>query len=125
MRVVRIGIAVLLAMILVLTLTNPSETAYLRRVSTDYGDIHHGMQMDPQMLRQVGESERRSFVLMSTYRYSFGTIAVDYFGVASIIVYLGSTQKHQPSGGRIANHLNLRILLQKHFLNARDSSLRV
>jgi len=96
MRLLRIGTAVLLAMILVLVLTNPSETAFLVKVSEDYGAIHHGMEMDPQMLRQVGESERRSYVLLSTYRYTFGTIAVDYVGVASLIIYLGSTQDPHP-----------------------------
>ncbi|MEM9325689.1 MAG: hypothetical protein AAGA85_08540 [Bacteroidota bacterium] len=81
----------LILTLLFLAFSNPSESSFLQAVSDDYGQLHHGLEMSPDQLLQMGESSRKSYGLLSTYTYRFGTIAVHYVGVGSMVIFLGSS----------------------------------
>lgn len=83
---------ILAAMILgMLILGNPTEGQFLRRVTRDFGSIHHGMKLTTTQLKAMGESDHRSFFLFSLYDYQFGNIRVSYLGIAFYQYYLGSS----------------------------------
>ena len=69
--------------------SSPSEKQFLNRLKKDYGTIH-GQPMSVEVLRKVGNSSYKSYVLWSEYEYAFGTIKVHYFGAAFMTFYLGS-----------------------------------
>jgi hypothetical protein len=76
-----------------LFLSNPSESTYLSRVSEDYAQYHQNMDISIEMLEHIGESNRTSYLLFSTYDYKFGNIRVFYIGIANSIYYLGTKTK--------------------------------
>ncbi len=85
--------ALLILFIMISTLLivlNPSEEAYLRRVSLDYGLLHHGMDIPIESLERIGTRERTSYLIFSTYEYRFGKIGVTYVGCANKIWFTGS-----------------------------------
>jgi len=71
-------------------LSNPSEQKFLESVASNYSSQHGGMEMSVSQLIKMGESERNSYLIFSTYSYEFGTIGVEYFGMAYMTFYLGS-----------------------------------
>ena len=83
-------LGLLVTLIGVLLLTNPLERHFFDRIASDYSGIHGGMKMNTAELEQLGESEKSNYLLFSTFTYRFGTIGVEYFGVAGYIFYSGS-----------------------------------
>lgn len=83
--------------LLLLFLSNPSETNYLTRVSDDYAKHHHNMDLPTEILQHIGASHRTSYFLFSTYDYEFGNMKVFYFGIANSIHYLGIQTKKRES----------------------------
>jgi hypothetical protein len=77
----------------ILFLSNPSESTYLSRVSNDYAQYHHNMDISIEMLEHIGESNRTTYILFSTYDYKFGNMRVFYIGIANSIYYLGTKTK--------------------------------
>lgn len=88
----------LVLIIAVLVFTRPTEDHFLKRISSDYGQLHGGIGITEEMLNEMGESDYQSYFLYSTYHYRFGTIGVAYVGIGGQIFYLGSTDHH---GSRI------------------------
>ena len=76
-----------------LSLSNPSETTYLQRVSDDYAQYHPKMDIPTEVLQQVGQSNRTTYLFFSTYDYRFGNMRVFYFGVANSVYYMGLQRK--------------------------------
>ena len=81
---------VVIAALITLLITNPSESKFLNRVSHDYGAVHKRQTLNKQALLMIGESHRKSYYLFSTYSYQFGNIKVDYVGIANTTIYMGS-----------------------------------
>lgn len=75
----------------VLVAGNPSESTFLDTVAADYGSMHGGMELSTKELEHIGISRYRSFLLFSVYEYEFGNISVNYFGIAFMMFYQGSS----------------------------------
>jgi len=71
-------------------LSNPSEQKFLESVATKYGTHHGGTEMNISQLVKMGESDRQSYLIFSSYSYEFGTIGVEYVGIAYMTFFLGS-----------------------------------
>jgi hypothetical protein len=84
---------ILLCFFAFLVISNPSELTYLNRVSVDYAQYHPKMDIPTEVLQQVGQSNRTTYLFFSTYDYRFGNMQVFYFGVANSIYYLGLQRK--------------------------------
>ncbi len=78
-------------MLLLLFFTNPNESDYLKSISSNYGELHHGLSLDESDLLKLGNGKRASFVFFSTYKYRYGTISVSYFGILSKVYFTGSS----------------------------------
>ena len=89
-RAVSMATTILLVLLIIF---NPNEKQFLIRVSSDYGTTHHGLEITPQSLLQIGESSYKTYILFSMYDYQFGEVTVGYFGVMGLIVFLGSESK--------------------------------
>jgi hypothetical protein len=79
--------------------SNPSERNYLTRVSNDYTKFHHYDEIPVEVLQQIGDSNRTTYLLFSTYDYQFGKMKVFYFGFANSIYYIGlkrNSKKERP-----------------------------
>ncbi|NQZ78443.1 MAG: hypothetical protein HRT61_20385 [Ekhidna sp.] len=74
----------------ILALGNPSEERLLGRVQQDFGNTHHGVTLSKADLKQFGQRTYRSYFLFSHYTYSFGSIEVNYIGVAYMDFFMGS-----------------------------------
>jgi hypothetical protein len=94
-RLVRVGI-VLAVLIAVLIAGNPSEGSYLNEVSNNYGQVHGGIQFSQSDLLEMGESNRTSYLLFSTYEYRFGSIGVRYVGFLFSVFQVGSFREEIP-----------------------------
>lgn len=70
----------------------PSERKFLIRLKQDYGEMH-GNTLDIADLKSIGHSSYQSYILWSKYEYRFGTIKVDYIGIAFMTFYLGNNFK--------------------------------
>lgn len=81
----------LLIIIAVLILGSPSEESMLLELQNDFGAIHPGVSLSTQELKQIGKSSYSSYLVCSSYSYSFGTIQVKYFGIAFMKFYMGSS----------------------------------
>jgi len=89
----------LLVVMAFLSLSNPAEQSYLSRVSDDYKHYHLKAEIPAEVLQKVGQSNRSTYILFSTYDYRFGNVEIYYFGVASKIFYVGikrATEKDDP-----------------------------
>lgn len=86
----RLTILCLILIALSLVVSNPPEEKFLNEVATDYGQIHGKLKLNREQLLELGESERSSYLIFSFYHYEFGTIGVQYFGIAGKIFYLKS-----------------------------------
>lgn len=86
---------IILIFLSLLFISNPSESTYLSRVSEDYAQFHHNKEITMKILEQIGQSNRTTYLLFSTYDYQFGNVRVFYVGVANSIYYLGSKTKKQ------------------------------
>ncbi len=80
----------LLIIIAILVLGNPTEVRYLNRLQKDYGTMHGGSILSIKDLNQIGKSSTTSYLLWGFYEYTFSTIKVKYFGIAFMTFYLGS-----------------------------------
>ena len=78
----------------------PSERRFLNRLKQDYG-MMHATPLSMQDLKKIGSSNYATYLLWSRYEYTFGTIKVNYLGVAFMTFYLGSStqnpSQNQPS----------------------------
>ena len=74
----------------------PSENQFLNRLNSDYGSIH-GVPISSEVLKDIGNSNYRSYLLWSEYHYAFGSIEVNYVGVAFMTFYLGSNTRQATS----------------------------
>ncbi len=85
--------AYLVALILAIAILGaPSEGRFLTRLKRDYG-MMHTTPLSQSDLRKIGSSNYASYLLWSTYEYTFGTIKVNYFGIAFMTFYLGSSRE--------------------------------
>jgi hypothetical protein len=85
----------LLLLLAFLSISNPSENTYLERVSDDYAQYHPKMDIPLEVLEQVGQSNRTTYLFFSTYDYRFGNMRIYYLGVANSVYYLGLQRKGQ------------------------------
>jgi len=83
-------------LLLFLALSNPLRKDYLRRLQQDYGNLHAGMSLSEVQLLQMGEAQRRSFIIFSTFEYQFGNIGVRYWGVAGRVFFFESYRHDIP-----------------------------
>ncbi|QNL21042.1 hypothetical protein HZR84_03500 [Hyphobacterium sp. CCMP332] len=77
--------------LIALVVSNPSERAYLNKIGEEYGSIHHGTQFTPGYLLAIGKGDRMNLIFLSNYKYEFGNISVEYFGVCGMIFKTGSS----------------------------------
>lgn len=83
-----------LAILLILILSNPGEGAFIKRISQDYGSLHHGLTITPEQLKAIGEGVRTNYIFWSKYDYQFGNIGVRYYGIFGLI-YFHSSKSNQ------------------------------
>jgi len=95
------ALALFLVLLLFLFVTNPSESTFLEKVSTDYGQIHAGMNIGVNDLKEMGMSKRSSYLLFSMYQYQFGNIGVRYLGIAANTFFLGTYKVNTQSDRHI------------------------
>ena len=90
MKVLRLYLLLLSGFLTILVLSNPSESSYLKRLKSDYVEIHgdHPHTMGDYLLSS-GSAHRKSYGIFSTFQYRFGLIQVSYLGIAGTIFYLG------------------------------------
>lgn len=93
--------------LIALVVSNPSERSYLNKIGQEYGSIHHGTKFTPGYLLAIGSGDRMNLIFLSNYKYEFGNISVEYFGVCGMIFKMGSSGesvkiKETPSQKEIA-----------------------
>lgn len=88
------------AILIFLLLSNPGEMRYLDRISLEYGSTHHGMKFSPSRLLEIGSGNRTDFLFMSEYKYTFGNISVNYFGIGGIIFKAETLVPQKPNKGK-------------------------
>ena len=81
---------IVLSILTLLILGNPSEKRFLLALQEDYGSVHQGMNLGVEELKQMGTSSYRSYIFWSSYEYAFGSIQVKYVGIVFTTFYLGS-----------------------------------
>jgi hypothetical protein len=89
-RALRIATFIAVALLLLLMLTNPSENAFLQKISEDYGAQHGGWSLDADDLTKIGSGERTTYFVLSTYSYEFGKISVTYLGIMGSVYFIDS-----------------------------------
>jgi hypothetical protein len=75
--------------IIMMWISNPEESIYLNRVSLEYSKHHHNAEISYEMLKQVGKSKRKNYLLFSTYAYKLGNMKFNYIGVANNVFFFG------------------------------------
>src|SRR5690554_3261424 len=63
----------------------PKQEDYFMRLSSDFGQIHTGQNLDEQMLKEMGSYEYTNFLIFSRFQYEFGSISVSYYGFLTFI----------------------------------------
>ncbi len=79
-----------------LIVSNPNDVRFLNRIGQEYGSVHHGLAFSPGQLLEIGKGERSNFIIVSSYRYEFGNISVEYIGLAGFIWKTGSSVSENP-----------------------------
>ena len=85
-----LALAVAVTSLVLLWVSNPSESNYLREISVEYSKYHDQTKISHEVLRIIGKKKRDNYALFSTYSYKFGRLTFYYFGVAGRIYSLGS-----------------------------------
>ena len=89
-KFIRVFAIALILLVTALSITNPAEVSYLKRISDDYGQLHGGMKFSAEDLLRLGTGDRTNYGILSHYQYHFGNIKVEYIGLAGSIYYLGT-----------------------------------
>jgi hypothetical protein len=80
----------LVSILVIVIILVPTQSDYFQRLEDDFGETHHSVALDKEMLKEMGEFEYRNKLVFSQFDYSFGKISVSYYGFFNLILFRGS-----------------------------------
>ena len=81
---------ILLVLMIFLVIGNPTKGTFMEAVKEDFMANHHGAVIGTDMLSSMGSSSYKTYLLFSSFKYSFGNVTVKYMGIGFMTFYLGS-----------------------------------
>ena len=75
---------------LILWISNPREASYLRNISVEYAKFHSAQAIPGDVIKKIGSSKRKNYLIFSTYTYQYGNMSFYYLGVANTIFFMGT-----------------------------------
>lgn len=79
-----------------LLFSNPNESRYLANIHNYYTSQYFESNLTTETIKSIGEHERVTYLLFSTYTYQLGKRKAYYFGIANNVFFLGSKRHSKP-----------------------------
>ena len=95
MRLKNILILITCVALIGLTLSNPSQEKFQKKLVDDFGQFHGGVSLSIDQIMSLGHGNRNSFFIFSTYQYEMGNIGVKYWGIAGQTIFIKSFRKDE------------------------------